>query len=427
MTAKPSLPSAEKLYIAMVGLPAMGKSVIAYKLQDNLRNMGVAAKVFNNGEVRRRLFPENTSHAEFYNPDNAALVALREDIALINMYDAKDFLNEEGGSIAILDATNISAPRRRKIIAHLSDHPILFVECRNPDPDLYAASVARKTKLSEFAHLSTEEALASFEARIRHYRSIYCPLDSDGSGTDGCPPGEKRPEEYVIVDSLNHRIIKEHLTKEPPYYSLLRDLLVSDWVKGLCLVRHGETEFNRESRIGGNPRLTDKGIQQARSLAARFRDKHISCVVTSTLRRTREMADILLEGRPEVERHALREFDEINAGECDSMTYDEVRRLRPGIWESRKTDKYHAPYPGGESYASMKDRVERGVKKALYLSGNAENLVIIGHQAVNRMILSHFLFRREEDVPYVFIPQDRYFHIVSTQSRKLVELLPFQS
>lgn len=420
-----SLPSPNKLYVAMVGLPAMGKSVIAYKLQDNLYNLGLSARVFNNGEVRRRLFPENTSHAEFYDPNNAKLVALREDIALINMYEAKDFLNNESGNVAILDATNVSAPRRHKIIAHLSDHPILFVECRNHDADLYAASVARKTKLSEFAHLSTEEAQASFEARIRHYRSIYCPLDTDGSGTDGCPPGAKGPENYVIVDSLNHRIITEHLLNEPPYYGLLRDLLVSDWVKGLSLIRHGETEFNRENRIGGDPRLTDKGRQQARLLAAHFRDRHISSVVTSTLRRTREMADILLEGRPEVERYALKEFDEIDAGVCDAMTYDEVRQLRPGIWESRKADKYNASYPGGESYASMKERVERGVKKALYLSGNAENLVIIGHQAVNRMILSHFLLRREEDVPYVYIPQDRYFHIVSTQSRKLVELLPF--
>jgi broad specificity phosphatase PhoE len=319
----------------------------------------------------------------------------------------------------------VSSSRRHKIIAHLSDHPILFVECRNHDPDLYAASVARKTKLSEFAHLSPEEALASFETRIEHYRSIYCPLDSDRAGQDNCPPCEAAPEDYLIVDSLNHRIISEHLTTEPPFYGLLRDLLVSDWVKGLCLARHGETEYNRENRIGGNPRLTDKGMQQARSLAAHFRDRHISCVVTSTLRRTRDMADILLEGRPEVDRYALTEFDEIDAGECDSMTYDEVRRLMPGVWESRRSDKYNAHYPGGESYASMKERVERGVKKALYLSGNAENLVIIGHQAVNRMILSHFLFRREEDVPYVFIPQDRYFHIVSTQSRKLVELLPF--
>jgi hypothetical protein len=48
--------------------------------------------------------------------------------------------------------------------------------------------------------------------------------------------------------------------------------------------------------------------------------------------------------------------------------------------------------------------------------------MIIGHRAVNRMILSHFLFRRTEDVPYIYIPQDRFYHIVATQDKKLFQL-----
>ena len=55
----------------------------------------------------------------------------------------------------------------------------------------------------------------------------------------------------------------------------------------------------------------------------------------------------------------------------------------------------------------------------------SDQWMIIGHQDVNRMILSDFLFRRAEDVPYIFIPQDKYFHIVSTQTKKLFELRKF--
>jgi hypothetical protein len=29
------------------------------------------------------------------------------------------------------------------------------------------------------------------------------------------------------------------------------------------------------------------------------------------------------------------------------------------------------------------------------------------------MILSHFLYRREEDVPYIYVPQDKFYHIVA--------------
>jgi len=70
----------------------------------------------------------------------------------------------------------------------------------------------------------------------------------------------------------------------------------------------------------------------------------------------------------------------------------------------------------------MKKRVDRGIKKALYLSSNPQNIMIIGHRAVNRMILSHFLYRRKEDVPYIYVPQDKFYHIVATQDKKLFQL-----
>ena len=79
-------------------------------------------------------------------------------------------------------------------------------------------------------------------------------------------------------------------------------------------------------------------------------------------------------------------------------------------------------YQDGEGYISMRDRVDRGIKKALYLSTDPDNIMIIGHRAVNRMILSHFLYGRQEEVPYTYIPQDKFYHIVSTQTRKLFQL-----
>jgi broad specificity phosphatase PhoE len=70
----------------------------------------------------------------------------------------------------------------------------------------------------------------------------------------------------------------------------------------------------------------------------------------------------------------------------------------------------------------MKARITQGIKKAFFLNRRANNIMIVGHQAVNRMILSHFLYRREDDVPYIYVPQDRFYHIVSTQNKKLFEL-----
>jgi broad specificity phosphatase PhoE/predicted kinase len=400
-----------KLCIAMVGLPAMGKSTVAAKIKENLEKDDIKVGIFNNGDVRRRMVAGNTSHAGFYDPDNAEAVALRERIAAVSIAEAKAYLTSEG-DIAILDATNVSRKRRETLRRDLSNHPILFIECINDDPELLALSVARKTRLPEFAHLDPAEAAKSFFSRIGYYRHIYATADE--------------ADNFVRLDTLNNRIIAERVHSDVPYYGRIRDLLMSDWIKNLFLVRHAESEYNLENRVGGDSGLTEKGRRMAWALSRHFIGTPLPYVFTSTLTRTREMADPLLETRKGLTiHHAFKEFDEIDVGQCDGLTYGEMERTQPDLFAARSRNKYNFVYPGGEGYATMAGRVYRGVKKAIYLSGNSEYIMIIGHQAVNRMILSDFLFRRAEDVPYIFIPQDKYFHIVSTQSKKLFELRKF--
>lgn len=401
-----------KLCIVMVGLPARGKSVIATKLKENLEKDDIHVQVFNNGDVRRRLLPENTSHAEFYDPNNARCMALREEIALVNIYEAKEFLRGKG-QVAVLDATNSMIARRRKIECHLAEFPIFYVECINEDKDLVAASIARKTRGYEFSHLSEEEAFKSLLDRIEMFKKSYVPLDGETN--------------FVTIDSVRNKILRERVSAVIPYYPRVRDILVSDWVKNLFLIRHGQTYFNLEYRIGGNSGLTEKGRSQARAMAAHFRDVDIPCIFTSTKKRSTQTAQPLLEEREECTVVPLSEFDEINAGICENLTYEEIKRIYPDVHEARTKDKYNYVYPNGEGYLTLKDRIYRGIKKAIFLSGKSDNIVIIGHQAVNRMILSHFLFRRTEDVPYIYIPQDKYFHIISTQTKKVFELRPFRA
>jgi len=403
--------SSAKLVIAMVGLPASGKSTVASKIAQCLAAEGVAVRVFNNGDVRREMLAgRDTASPEFYSPNNREGVALREKIARINLERAADFL-EAGGEVAVLDATNVSAQRRRVIKQTLAGYSLFFVECVNPDPELLAASISRKAKLPEFAHLDPKLAEICFRERIGYYETIYTPLADE--------------ENFVVLDTLDNRILRERVQAVLPHYRILRDLLVSDWVRNLYLARHGETGFNLEMRIGGDSDLTARGMVQAQALAWAFKDVPLPYVFTSTRKRTSQMAMVLCDDREDCRIIALPEFDEIDAGVCESMTYDQIARDMPSVHEARTRDKFNYVYPGGEGYATLQARVEKGVKKALYLSGNAENILIIGHQAVNRMILSHFLYRRTGDVPYIHIPQDRFFHIVSTQSRKVFELVRF--
>ncbi len=399
--------NSKKLFIIMVGLPARGKSTIAIKLKENLLKDDIKARIYNNGDLRRQMLRENTSDPEFYDPENREGVSLRQEIALINLERAKNYLGKKG-NVAILDATNVSRQRRKTIIGLLKSHPLLFIECINNDGAILDASIRRKILLPEFQHLTEEMALRSFEQRIRYYDSIYSPLEKERN--------------YVRLDSLNNKILQEKLHDTLPFYDRIRDFLVTDSVKNLFLIRHGETYFNLENRIGGDSRLTENGKSQAASLGYYFRKRTIPVIFTSDKKRTVETAEPIRDLQKSCAIIRLSEFNEIDSGVCECMSYEEIREKMPHVYESRKQDKYNYVYSGGEGYVTMQERIDRGIKKALYLSGNAGNIMIVGHRAVNRMILANFLYRRREDVPYIYIPQDKFYHIVATQDRKLFQL-----
>lgn len=401
-----------KLYIALVGLPARGKSTIANRLKDNLRKDGIRVGIFNNGDLRRRLTDKSTSHPEFYSPDNTEGTATREHLAMINIRRAREYLSRDG-QVAVLDATHASGQRRRKLSGLLDDHPVLFIECINENDEILKASVFRKITMSEFSHLSPEAAIDSFNRRIRYYQAIYSPL------------GDER--NFVRLDSLHNKILKEEITDKIPFYDRIRDFLVTDTVKNLFLVRHGETYFNLENRIGGDSELTETGWVQAAAIAEHFSTMKVPFIFTSTKKRTQQTSVPIKAAQEDCETISLKEFDEIDGGICECMSYEEIRDKLPEIYAARKKDKYDYMYPEGEGYATMKERIYTGIKKALYLSGTADRIMIIGHRGVNRMIMAHFLYRRQEDVPYIYVPQNKFYHVVATQDRKLLQLKPFKS
>lgn len=399
-----------KLYIVMVGLPARGKSTIALRLFQSLSEEGIRTRIFNNGELRRAYFGPESSDPLFYHPDNEEARHKREELAKTNAGYAKAFLGEKG-QVAILDATNASRQRRLFLRDTLTDHPILFVECVNDDKDLLEASIERKTRLPEFSGMSSEAAAASFKERISYYKRKYSPVEDEGS--------------FIRVDTLSNEILQEKLFYKTPFFIPIRDVLVTNWVRELFLVRHGESYFNTQNRIGGDASLTPKGRRQAAELEDYFSGRKIPYIVTSQRLRSRETAAPLASAHPEARVLTLPELDEINAGICEGMRYEDIRREMPEVFYPRLKDKYHYVYPQGESYEIMRKRVERGFRKAMFLSGGQPGVMLIGHQAVNRLILSLFLYRRTEDVPYIYVPQNQFFHIIMTHRTKLFDRVPY--
>ena len=402
-----------KLVIVMVGLPARGKSTMARKLGRTLEMDGVRVRIFNNGELRRKLDTDfSTSSSEFFSPANVQGKEMRERISQLNIEEAQAFL-QVGGEVAIIDASNVTRERRRNIDAAFPGLPMLYVECVNADEEALEANLERKAGLKEFRHLSREKALESFVRRIHYYESIYEPLDEEPN--------------RILVDSFDSCILQERISEVLPYYDRIRDIITTRVVRNLYLVRHGETFYNREDRIGGDSDLTDRGQDQANALAEHFATIRIPIIFTSNHKRTLQTATPIAERQQPCSIIALPEFNEINAGVCEHMTYEQVRRQMPEVARERGPNKYRYVYPEGEGYATMEERVHRGLKKVFFLNNYDENIMIVGHRAVNRMILSSFLSRQEAEIPYIYMPQDRYYHIQIDPHKRIFELIPYRS
>jgi len=133
----------------------------------------------------------------------------------------------------------------------------------------------------------------------------------------------------------------------------------------IYFVRHGESQFNVENRVGGDADLTLEGIEFAGKLNKFFQNEFRSQmnggslkpvkIFTSTMKRAVNTAKALeLNGKPV----CLKLLDELSAGDCDGMTYNEIAEKYPIVTEGRKADKLKYRYPRGESYLDVINRIE---------------------------------------------------------------------
>lgn len=101
----------------------------------------------------------------------------------------------------------------------------------------------------------------------------------------------------------NPEIDRSNSLQDPPIYTWdhLRREMNQEWrdrLRGsrLLFVRHGLTWYNIQNKVSGthNTKLSPKGIEQARMLAARLSETHIDVVFSSDLDRALKTAEIFL-------------------------------------------------------------------------------------------------------------------------------------
>lgn len=150
----------------------------------------------------------------------------------------------------------------------------------------------------------------------------------------------------------------------------------------ICIVRHGETDWNVEKRIQGHidVPLNAIGEAQARATAAGLRGWRFDAAYSSDLVRARRTAEIAVADRGLAVRPAsgLRER---HYGTLQGLTADEIRRRQPvdyGRYLARESDY---GFGTGESLAEFAARVVAAVE-ALASAHRGQQLLLVSHGGV---------------------------------------------
>jgi probable phosphoglycerate mutase len=175
----------------------------------------------------------------------------------------------------------------------------------------------------------------------------------------------------------------------------------------LLLARHGQSLFNVDGVVNGDPAL-DRGLspdgeEEARKLASQIAAHRIDACVVSEFPRARQTALIALGRRAEqVQLQVDPDLNDVRIGDLEGRTLADYR-----TWKHAHTR--HDRFPGGESLEECAHRYARAYRRLL--EHDADTILCVCHEipvryAVNAFLGSDDLDRPFHDIanatPYVF-------------------------
>ncbi len=156
----------------------------------------------------------------------------------------------------------------------------------------------------------------------------------------------------------------------------------------IILVRHGQTEWNRNERFRGRADipLNATGLAQAEATAQRIAMQwQPAAIYSSPLSRAFKTAEAIAR-RTSLQVQIHPGLNDIDYGEWQGLSPEEVRQRWPqelGTWYNQP---HLARIPGGETLDQVRQRAFTALNELIALHPN-QTLVLVAHTVVNRLLL----------------------------------------
>ncbi|KAL6041106.1 6-phosphofructo-2-kinase/fructose-2, 6-bisphosphatase-like isoform X4 [Balamuthia mandrillaris] len=346
----------EKLILVMVGLPARGKSYIAKKVVSHLSWLGLRARLFNVGNLRRKVLQGSSQTSDFFSAENREGRATREQLAMVALDSLLHWLvggevdgekedecqqksassspssaaaggGEErgrGGDVAVFDATNTTDERRRAVLQHCMEYfgakglaapNVIFLECICDDEKVLRSNLKQKIRNSpDYQNMPYEQALHDLQQRIQNYQLVYRSISDDALS-------------YIKLINLQSKVICNkifgnralsiatflmsiHIGKRPIWLTRsAHTASVADMNKSLTPMLHDQ--LNHSSTDQNEEKATETGEKKGKAK-----------MKTHPSLRQRNMSDVRLpwfEGREQADATTLKELSSLRLPSKQTM------------------------------------------------------------------------------------------------------------
>jgi len=163
--------------------------------------------------------------------------------------------------------------------------------------------------------------------------------------------------------------------------------------KRIILVRHGETDWNKQGRFQGqiDIPLNQNGKAQAKAASNFLKCIPIQRAFSSSLSRPKETAQIILKEHPGIEITLKNNLIEIGHGKWEGKLESEIKSDWPDLLKTWKIFPDKVQMPEGENIQEVSTRSIIGWTEICNDLKKDETALVVAHDAVNKTILCHLL------------------------------------
>ncbi len=161
----------------------------------------------------------------------------------------------------------------------------------------------------------------------------------------------------------------------------------------IFLIRHGETNWNKEGRFQGqiDIPLNENGKDQARKTFEYLRNISFNKAFSSSMHRPYETAQIILQNNKDLKIEKIDSLVEISHGLWEGKLEAEIREEWPALLKNWHDKPEEVIMPEGECIKDVSERSVEAFDKICLSQKDNDQTLIVAHDAVNKTLICNIL------------------------------------